>query len=242
MAALGAPRAPDETLSSWLGAGPIRMSVWLPRRSSPETYAAYCPACFMRSNRGKRWYSRSGWGDPRCVVCAVHGLPLIRCAAPPVRLRSPFLAPGLRRELHILGRWITDWKLKSPASAGGILFCSPCMEDQVLRALAPDHPSSLSVESFWLSHWRLRMEGWPLPPSPHGRLSYQLSLMPAQSDRLALIATVQHICAGLLGERRYRWPPLTIDEDSFCRFHDVLTQRWPHCGSRLHFHLKSGRG
>jgi hypothetical protein len=237
MAGLGFRRGNGESLLSWLRAGPLPLSSWIDKESRHDLNYEfnYCPGCVVREQNRRRYYSQTEWRDPRRAICAVHSFPLLRASAPPKRLTMPHQTPGTRLQLRCLNRWVETWISSSPGSvANRLMLSSTCLQDQVLLLLTEGEGA---VRSLALANWRLWLEGWPLPSHPHGTPCYQLSLMPSQTDRLAILAATWRIWGALLRADWGSWPALPMDAEAFCRFQSALHKTWPHLESRLPFVL-----
>lgn len=239
MAGLGVRPGRGESLTSWLIAGPVGAGLWVSNRRNIGVPvlrdAAYCPKCYLVEQGRKRWYTKTQWADPRQVICVEHGLPLIRCARQLVRLRAPVPSQVFRSKVNCLGDWIGAWRRRSPCTPGGWLLCrGDCLEDQILWALTGQMwASEASTQAFWLSHWRLRIDGWPLPTAPHSSPAFQIGLITHQTDRLALVGTVQWAWSHLNSEKESNWPPLRIERTSFEHLQAALRNSWPHLTGRL---------
>lgn len=239
MAGLGNRPGCGESLTSWLRAGPLSAEAWtndLKDIGAPVLRdAVYCPKCYLSERGRKRWYTKAEWIDPRQVICSEHGLPLIRCAGSVARLRSPELSQAFHGEARSLSGWVAAWQQRSPCTPGGWLVSQDdCLEDQILSAFAGQaYGQKVSIQAFWLSHWRLRLEGWPLPSAPHACPTFQMGLIAHQMDRLALVGTVQRISSCLLSEKEGAWPPLLIDRTGFSSLRAAMLISWPHLVGRL---------
>ena len=133
------------------------------------------------------------------------------------------------------GRWMEVWMSLSPNNAAGsVMLSSACLHDQVLLLLTEGEGA---VRSFALANWRLWLEGWPLPSHPHGSPCHQLSLMPSQTDRLAILAATWRIWCALVGAGHGSWPALPMDAEAFRHFQSTIRETWPHLDSRLPFVL-----
>jgi hypothetical protein len=235
MAGLGFRRGNGESLLSWLRAGPLPLSSWTDKESNHDSNHVfnYCPGCVVREHGRRRYYSRAEWRDPRRAICSIHNFPLLRASGPPERLRMPRQTQGTRLQLRCLSRWVEGWISLSPSNvAGRLMFSSTRLQDQVLLLLTEGEGA---VRSFALANWRLWLEGWPLPSHPHGSPYCQLSLMPSQTDRLAILAATWRIWVGLLDTGENSWPALPIDAEAFCHFRSTLHETWPHLDRRLPF-------
>ncbi len=239
MAGLGVRHGQGESLTSWLKAGPLGAEPWV---SNPGRIgglvlqdAAYCAKCCFSEHGRKRWYTKTEWIDPRYVICSEHGLPLVRCSRSLTRLRTPVLSQAFRSEAKCISNWVDAWKQRSPCTPGGWLICQDdCLEDQILLAFSGQaYAPKASIQAFWLSHWRLRAEGWPLPLAPHTCPAFQVGLIARQADRLALVGAVQRVWSYLVFEKEHAWPPLLIERTSFFRLQETLRSSWPHLMDRL---------
>lgn len=233
MAGLGSARGPGESLVSWLRAGPLPLTAWVDETFEPflSPSALYCPLCKVMEGRTARYYSRAEWQDPRRVICVVHCAPLVRCAAPPKRLRTPRLGREVRLQLAHLARWVEEWISLSPCTlAGRLVSASHCLQDQIFLALTEGDEEA---DSLALADWRLWIEGWPLSSRSHGSSAPQLGRVYSQDDRLAIVATTWKMWACLVGVRPMLWPALPIDSQSFFRLRKALFDTWPLLAPRL---------
>lgn len=233
MAGLGAEAGSGESLFSWLAAGPLAVSAWT--GEEPDVQPAYsfnyCPRCIVREGNRRRWYSRDEWYDPRRVLCRFHNIPLVRAISPPRRLSTPPLGREMQLQARCLSNWIEEWIFSSPSTiAGRLIFSSECLQDQILLALTEREGAAWSLA---LAHWRLWLEGWPLPSSPHAKHSHQLGLVPSQTDRLAIVATAWKVWSCLTGVENNVWPALPIDCNALYDLQGKLQKTWPHLVARL---------
>jgi hypothetical protein len=240
MAGLGSSRGSGESLTSWLRAGPLPVSVWERgvRDLKPNISLSYCPRCVLRTEGRRHYYSKVEWIDPRRVVCDIHDTPLVRAISSPTCLRFPHFEYHTRARLHTLGRWIEEWISQSPSTITGILIFSPhCLQDQIFLALTDGD----TAQSFALANWRLWLEGWPLSSHSHGYPMRQLRLVPSQADRLALVAEVWRVWSILAGMDQSAWPALQIAPEAFSRLAQRLKRNWPHLAGRLPFALAAAQ-
>jgi len=212
IAGLGCRRGAGESLSSWLRAGPLGVNAM----GSPESPTGihrslresdlYCPACHLEESGRRRWYSRHEWQDPICVICSVHAVPLVRCDAPPIRLRGRSWPKALHTEFRALNRWIQGWNSSSRHERSRALEPEVAVLRAILARTDPRMPHSQALTE---GQWYLWVEGWPVLPGP--LYSVRRQTMPArQSDRLAAMATTHRVCLCLQSGVEPYWRPLAV--------------------------------
>ena len=188
----------------------------------------YCPGCKVGQGRQVRWYSRSAWLDPRQVLCAAHGLPLLRWNEQSKTMRACRTSRALRQRFAQMNRWLSVWIHTSPCLPEGRLgFSRTCLEDAILGVLTRDGRHGAPSRAVSLGQWRLWTEDWPTSPRPRGLSSFQLRNMARQVDLLALVGTVWRVCAVLTGNESATWPPLPISERLHFALQRHLQQSWP---------------
>lgn len=203
-AALGCRRGEDESLTSWLLAGPIGAEACdLPKSTIPVESALYCPACYVIEASRRRWYTRESWG-PQGVVCTTHDLPLLRFDTPPKSLRSRRWPSILREEFRALGAWFQRG-------------CGGEIGRAITHSVRARTDSRVAYSSAWAAaQWHLWAEGWPVPFAP--RPSNGAQLLPRfQFDRLALMAISRRVYVALESGQQAVWGPLPIR---------LLTLKW----------------
>jgi len=211
LAGLGCCRGEGESLSSWLRAGPLGplAESCLEPPAKPQAASRegllYCPACRVEESGRRRWYSRSEWEDPSCVICSVHAVPLLRCDAPPTCLRGRRWPEAWRAEFRALDRWLRGRSGFASHAEGGADPPVAAVLRAILARTDPRVPYSRALAE---AQWRLWVEGWPVPAGP--MFPVQRHTMPVrQPDRLALMAATHRVCLGLQGAEP-RWPPLPV--------------------------------
>jgi hypothetical protein len=229
-AGLGCRRGAGESLFSWLRAGPLGVNAVGSHESAATLFGAlseavlYCPACRVEESGRRRWYSRSEWRDPNCVICSVHDVPLVRCDAPPARLRGRRWPRALRSEFRALNRWTQGWS-ESASRKESNHANQP--EVAVLRAiLARTDPRMPHSRALAEGQWRLWVEGWPLPAGPLFPLRRQ-TMPTRQPDRLAAIETTHRVCLCLQSGVEPNWPPLVVRRRTLTWLHGRLHQLRP---------------
>lgn len=238
MAGLAATRGSEESLCSWLDAGPLELTSWLQWRGDRPTdrlLRRYCPRCFVEDAGRRRWYSRRQWVDPRVVICREHGLPLMVCARDPCRLRAPQLSSALRQRAVSIVEWSRRWCRVSPCSpAGWLIRRENCLEDLILSALAGYGAElACSVEAYLTGHWRLHIEGWPIGHAPHANGTFQLRGLSCQGDRFTLVALVYQAWVCLAGLQRAEWPALRLETKNYDYLCRGVVHGWPALEDRL---------
>lgn len=232
IAGLGSTPGAGESLASWLRAGPLgkRAIQFLESNLNEVDYARakgallYCPACYVSDSGRRRWYSRSEWMNPFCVICAAHEVPLLRSAEAPFLLRGRRWPTDLREEFRSLSQWTVCKSIQIRASRTG-KFCSP--EHAVLRAVLhrtdPRLPYSRALAD---AQWHLWASGWPVPPGPQYPPRHE-ELPVRQPDRLALMAVVHYLCMSFQASVRPLWPSLPLRSRSLVVLSTYLHRHSP---------------
>jgi hypothetical protein len=196
-AALGSRRGAGESVASWLRASPLGAQAFdALAASEPVGGQLYCPACRMDEAGRRRWYTREDWPADG-VVCTAHALPLLRCDAPPARLRGRRWSPILRDEFRALGAW------NQQGNVGDL-------DRAIVRAICARSDPRVAYSRAWAeAQWHLWATGWPVPAGP--RLPSRGSLAPLfQFDRLALMAIAHRVHVSLDTGQGTGWPALPI--------------------------------
>ena len=214
--ALGACRAPGESLASWLTAGPLGDGVFasagLPAPIGPFPY---CSSCRFRCDGGLRHYTRATWRNPWVVTCEVHGLPLTWSEVPPLRIAWAAGA-GWRAEFRSLARWSASQRdSKERGSIARDLLWA------LTRRSDPRLPFSLTWSN---AHWQRWAEGWPVHTAPRQPLHFSWSALLQPGDRLALAGSVWRLTRELQGEVR-AWPALALRERTRSALESRLIRR-----------------
>lgn len=196
-AALGSRRGTGESLASWLRASPLgARTCCATSADEPGPGSLFCPGCQVSEAGRRRWYTRETWAED-AVVCSTHVVPLLRCDAPPKRLRSKRWSRSLRDEFHALGVWTQQAQTHS-------------VGDAIARAIcARSDPREAYSRAWSEAQWHLWASGWPVPPAP--RMPRHGPLTPIfQFDRLALTAIVHRVFVAWDTGQETGWPALPV--------------------------------
>lgn len=232
LAGLGSAHGEGESLASWLCAGPLgahalELAGLAPVADSEDgrqNGRLFCPACRLNESGRRRWYSRSEWEDPHCVICSVHAVPLVWCEAPPARLRGRRWPVDMRAEFRALSQWTRKWsKFDLCRRAGRVDRPELAVMQAILARTDPRTPYS---RAFAEAQWHLSVEGWPVPWGPQFPVRPR-ALPVRQPDRLALMAITRRVCVGLETGRAPRWLPLCIRPRTLARLEANLRQLRP---------------
>lgn len=232
VARLGSARGAGESLASWLCAGPLGVSTVglagpvsvLDSGDGRREGRLFCPACRVEELGRRRWYSRSEWEDPHCVICSTHAAPLVWREIAPTRLRGKRWSIELRAEFRALSQWTSDWSVVGLSQRRGR---AGRPEFAVLRAiLARTDPRIPYSQAFAEAQWHLWAEGWPVPSGP--QFPPHRGALPArQSDRLAVMAATHRVCLGLQSGLSPNWSLLPVRARALVRLRRCLRRLNP---------------